>query len=185
MDLLWTPWRYAYVTDKTPSRAGVPVELAAWPGDTGCLFCNMIAATAYAVQQGMAPEAADRAVRIVARGPLCFVVLNAYPYASGHAMIVPYQHLDSLHALPTPAADELIHWAQRIDTALRDIYHPGGINMGLNLGEAAGAGVAGHLHMHALPRWSGDTNFMSVVAETRIMPEDLDTTWQRLHIALT
>jgi ATP adenylyltransferase len=184
MDWLWTPWRYAYVTDNKPVRAGVPPELAAWPGDTGCVFCNLIAATAYAVENGMSPEAADRAARIIARGPHCFVVLNAFPYASGHSMIVPYDHLDSLHAQPPAAAQEIMQWAQRIDAVLRSVYHPDGINMGLNLGKAAGAGVAGHLHMHALPRWSGDTNFLTVIAETRIMPEDLDTSWQRLHAAL-
>jgi ATP adenylyltransferase len=100
-------------------------------------------------------------------------------------MIVPYAHLDSLHAQSAAAADELIHWAQRLDAVLRTIYQPDGINMGLNLGKAAGAGVAGHLHMHALPRWTGDTNFLTVIAETRIMPEDLDTTWQRLRAALS
>jgi ATP adenylyltransferase len=185
MDWLWTPWRYAYVSDDKPARAGVPPALAAWPGDTGCLFCNILAATAYAVDHGMKPGDADRAVRIVARGPLCFVMLNAFPYTSGHCMIVPYAHLDALHALPTPAAQEFMQWAQRIDAALRQVYQPDGINMGLNLGKAAGAGVAGHLHQHCLPRWFGDTNFLTVASETRIMPEELDTSWQRLRAALS
>jgi ATP adenylyltransferase len=184
MDQLWTPWRYAYVTNDTPDRAGVPRELAAWPGDTGCVFCNLLAATAYAVEHGMAAEAADRAARIVLRGADCFLVLNAFPYASGHVMIVPFAHRSSLHALPSTAAQEMMQLAQRIDRALNDTYHPDGVNMGLNLGTAAGAGVAGHLHLHALPRWLGDTNFMTVIGETRVLPEQLDDTWLRLRAAL-
>jgi ATP adenylyltransferase len=184
MDQLWTPWRYAYVTDGTPARAGVPAALAAWPGDTGCVFCNMLAATAYAVEHGMPQEQADRAARIVLRGSHCFLVLNAFPYTNGHCMIVPYVHQEALHALDTAAAQEMMQWAQQVDAALRSLYHPDGINMGLNLGKAAGAGVAGHLHLHALPRWTGDTNFMTVVSETRILPEELDITWQRLRHAL-
>jgi ATP adenylyltransferase len=187
MDMLWTPWRYAYVTNNADAhvhRAGVPPELAAWPGDAGCVFCNLLQSTAYAVEHGSTQEEADRAARIVLRGHDCFLVLNAFPYASGHVMIVPYAHQDALHALPPAAAQEMMQLAQRVDLALRNVYHPDGINMGLNLGKAAGAGVAGHLHLHALPRWEGDTNFMTVIGETRVMPEQLDTTWQRMRHAL-
>jgi ATP adenylyltransferase len=184
MDFLWTPWRYAYVTDEKQERAGVPAALAAWPGDKHCVFCNLLAATAYAVEHGMDGVAADRAARIVARGERTFVVLNAYPYASGHVMVVPVEHVDELGRLDAETAAEVMRWAQRVDGVLRETYRPDGINMGLNMGKAAGAGVQGHLHLHALPRWLGDTNFMTVVGETRVVPESLETTWERLHAGL-
>jgi ATP adenylyltransferase len=141
----------------------------------------MIAAVDYAVAQGMARDSAEEAAHIVYRGRNCFVCLNAYPYSTGHVMIVPYEHLDSLAALPSATAQELIELAQRVERTLRDIYRPGGINMGLNLGEAAGAGIADHMHLHVLPRWIGDTNFMTVTAETRVLPEPLDVTWSKLR----
>lgn len=182
MDRLWTPWRFAYVSsaDKE-SRQGVPAALAAWPGDTGCVFCNLMAATAYAVAEGMPVEEADRAANVVYRGKFCFICLNAYPYNSGHAMIVPYAHLDQLGRLEWNAAAEMMALAQRLERLLRQIYSPDGINLGMNLGKAAGAGVAGHLHLHMLPRWTGDTNFMTVVGETRVLPEGLKDTWHRLR----
>jgi ATP adenylyltransferase len=141
----------------------------------------MIAAVDYAIAHETARETAERAAYIVHRGLHCFVCLNAYPYTTGHVMIVPYQHLDSLAALPSATAQELIALAQRVETGLREAYKPDGINMGLNLGEAAGAGIADHIHLHALPRWSGDTNFMTVTAETRVLPETLDVTWSKLR----
>ena len=184
MDHLWTPWRYAYVTDERKSaRKGVPEELEAWPGDNGCVFCNIVAAVDYAIAQGMPADEAERAAGVVFRGKCNFICLNRYPYNSGHIMVVPYAHLSSLAALNTETARELIDLAQQSERALQDVYHPHGFNMGLNLGQAAGAGVAEHLHLHALPRWSGDTNFMAVVAETRVLPEDLSVTWQRLREA--
>nr|WP_158944483.1 HIT domain-containing protein [Granulicella sp. S190] len=188
MDRLWTPWRYSYVTRSDPqSRSGVPTALNAWPPseaeDKHCVFCNMIAAVDYAVAHGMEQEAAEKAAHVVYRGRSCFVCLNAFPYSTGHLLLVPYQHLDSLAALATDVAGELISLAQRSEVALREVYRPGGINMGLNLGEAAGAGIADHMHLHALPRWSGDTNFMTVTAETRVLPESLDVTWARLRPA--
>jgi ATP adenylyltransferase len=141
----------------------------------------MIAAVDFAIDRGMAAEEAYRAAYILYRGPTCFLCLNAFPYSSGHVLIVPYSHIDSLAALAIDSAQELIDLAQRVETALRAVYRPGGINFGLNLGEAAGAGIAGHIHMHALPRWVGDTNFMTAVADTRVLPETLDTTWVRLR----
>jgi ATP adenylyltransferase len=197
MDRLWTPWRYSYVTRSDPqARTGVPAALSAWPPaeaksealegekDKHCVFCNMIAAVDYAIAQGiMIREAAEQAAHIVHRGSSCFICLNAYPYSTGHVLIVPYAHLDSLAALSAAAAQELIELAQRSELALKQIYKPGGINMGLNLGEAAGAGIADHIHLHALPRWSGDTNFMTVTAETRVLPEPLDVTWAKLRAA--
>jgi ATP adenylyltransferase len=183
MDYLWTPWRYTYVSrSETGGRKGVPPELDGWPADQDrhCVFCNLIAAADYAAAHGMEPDAADRAARIVHRGEHCFLCLNAYPYAAGHLLILPYAHLDSLAGLPAPAAVELMLLARRAEAVLREAYRPGGLNFGINLGESAGAGVAGHLHMHALPRWTGDANFMTVVAETRVLSETLDTTWERL-----
>jgi ATP adenylyltransferase len=186
MDRLWTPWRYDYVSSaEATARQGVPPLLAGWPGDCGCVFCNLQAATAYAVGQGMAAEQADRAANLVHRGEFCFVCLNAFPYNSGHAMIVPYVHLDQLWKLDIPAAQEMMALAQLLERVLRQVYNPDGINLGMNLGKAAGAGVAGHLHMHMLPRWTGDTNFMTVVGETRVLPENLEKTWERLHAAFS
>lgn len=186
MDRLWTPWRYAYVTGHKPAgaRSGVPEALDGWTGDHHCVFCNMIAALDWAIAHGMPARDAERAVFVLERGPLCFTVLNGFPYNNGHLMVVPYQHESSLAALPLAAADELMRSARRAERGLREVYKPHGLNLGLNLGEAAGAGVAGHLHLHALPRWTGDTNFMTVVAETRVLPEMLEESWVRLREAL-
>lgn len=186
MDHLWTPWRYSYITRADPeTRTGVPTALNAWPPspaeDRHCIFCNMIAAVDYAIAKGMPRETAEKAVHIVHRGVHCFVCLNAYPYTTGHVMIVPYAHLASLAAVPTTAANEMMLVAQRAELALREVYKPGGLNLGLNLGEAAGAGIADHIHLHVLPRWVGDTNFMTVTAETRVLPEPLDVTWAKLR----
>jgi ATP adenylyltransferase len=182
MDHLWTPWRYTYVTGADRAkRQGVPDELAAWPGDLGCVFCNMVAAVSYAETHGMPREQAEKAALIVHRGENTFVCLNRYPYTPGHVMVLPYAHESSLAALPVAVAHEMMDTAQRLEGVLGSIYHPDGLNMGLNLGKAAGAGVAGHLHLHVLPRWIGDTNFMTVVGEARVLPEDLETTWQRVR----
>jgi ATP adenylyltransferase len=186
MDYLWTPWRYAYLVDADPAapkgaRKGVPQALAAWPGDCDCVFCNLIAATRYAIEQGGSAVEAERAAYIVLQAEHSFVCLNAFPYSSGHVMIVPYAHQETLAALERDAALEIMMLAQRTDAVLREVYTPQGINMGINLGQAAGAGIAAHLHMHALPRWLGDSNFMTVIGETRVLPETLDTTWQRLR----
>ena len=184
MDLLWTPWRYAYITTAdSADRPGVPPSLAAWPGDHHCVFCNLLASIDYAIAHGMKSEEAEAAGGLVHRGQHCFVCLNAFPYTSGHVMMMPYAHLDRLAALPAATAHELIELAQRTEQALERLYRPQGFNFGMNLGQAAGAGVQGHLHLHALPRWSGDTNFMTTVAETRILPEELETTWTRMRAA--
>jgi ATP adenylyltransferase len=186
MDRLWTPWRYNYITRVDPeARTGVPAPLAAWPptaaDDKHCVFCNMIAAVDYAIAHGMPRDEAEKTVHLVHRGLHCFVCLNAYPYSTGHVMIVPYRHLSSLAAVPADDANELMQLAQRTEVVLRDAYKPGGLNMGLNLGEAAGAGIADHIHLHVLPRWIGDTNFMTVTAETRVLPETLDVSWGKLR----
>jgi len=185
VDLLWTPWRYNYVTHMDQQqRQGVPDELSAWPGDEGCVFCNMIAATDYAIAHGMDRAAAERASGIVQRARRNYICVNRYPYTSGHLMVVPYDHQKSLSALAADAACEMMDLAQRVERALADLYHPDGFNIGMNLGKAAGAGVAGHLHLHALPRWTGDTNFLTTLGETRLLPEDLSTTWERVRGAL-
>jgi ATP adenylyltransferase len=188
MERLWTPWRYEYVSrNKELARPGVPEALSEWPGpdndDCHCVFCNLIGAVEYAAAHGMAREEAEKAAHLLVRGPLCFLCLNAFPYATGHILIVPYLHVDSLAALPPDDAQEMMELAQRVERVLRAVYRPAGMNFGLNLGEAGGAGIAGHIHMHALPRWIGDTNFMTVTADTRVLPEDLDTTWIRIRAA--
>ena len=184
MDYLWTPWRYPYLVDADPEgRKGVPAALAAWPGDCHCVFCNLIAATKFAVEQGGSAIDADREANIVLRAEHSFIVLNAFPYSSGHVMIVPYAHQATLADVDRTAALEMMALAQRSDAVLRQVYEPHGINLGMNLGKAAGAGVEEHLHMHALPRWLGDSNFMTVIAETRVLPETLGTTWKRLRAA--
>ena len=192
MDTLWTPWRYAYIAGSakdarpgSPDRPGVPETLSAFPDDRGTVFLNLIGAVRWAVETGVKSTAeAEMAGKIVLQAEQNFVCLNAFPYTSGHVMIVPYQPADSLLKLAPEAATEMMTLAQRMEGVLREVYHPDGINLGMNLGQAAGAGVANHLHMHILPRWYGDTNFMTAVAETRVLPETLEITWTRLRKAL-
>ena len=157
MDYLWTPWRYTYIT------AG---EAQA------CIFCTLLTA------------GDDEKSLIVYRGEYNFIILNAFPYTSGHSMIVPYEHLNRLHKLPQPAANEMMALAQRLEVALIELYRPDGVNVGMNIGKAAGAGIADHIHMHVLPRWVADANFVSVIGETRVLPEALEVTWTRIRGAL-
>jgi ATP adenylyltransferase len=186
MDRLWTPWRYAYVTGAPTSmtKPGVPEALSAWPGDLHCVFCNMLAAVDFAIANGMSRDQAEAAAYILERGKTCFLVLNAFPYNNGHLMVVPYAHEASLAALPAATATEMMQQTRRSERVLRAVYRPDGLNLGLNLGDSAGAGVAHHLHLHAVPRWSADTNFMSVLGETRVLPELLAESWKRLRAAL-
>ena len=182
MDHLWTPWRYTYVS--TADRAvkpGVPGKLSAWPGDFNCVFCNLVASVDWAIAQGMERDEAELAAGLVLRGQHCFICLNAFPYTNGHVMVIPYAHMDRLAQLPTEAAQEMIDLAQQTERAMEQIYHPDGFNFGMNVGKAAGAGVAGHIHLHAMPRWMGDTNFMTTVAESRVLPEAPESTWKRLR----
>ena len=184
MEQLWTPWRHAYVTqEEQQTRPGVPPELAAWPGDHHCVFCNLLAAADYAIANGTDREKAEQAANILLRAEHCFLCLNAFPYSTGHLMIIPYAHEASLARLPAVAAQELMALAQRATRALERAYRPDGINLGMNLGQAAGAGVADHLHLHILPRWAGDTNFMTTVGGVRVLPEALSQSWQRLRQA--
>ena len=157
MDYLWTPWRYQYVV-----ASGDAVE---------CVFCAA----------GRSSD--DRANLVVHRGKHHFVILNRFPYTSGHSMVVPYAHIGNLEELDGEAANELMALSRATARHLREIYRPEGLNLGMNVGKSAGAGIAGHLHMHVLPRWTGDTNFMTVTAETRVLPEALETTWERLREA--
>jgi len=182
MDHLWTPWRYTYVsTADSAVKPGVPGKLAAWPGDLNCVFCNLVASTDWAIGEGMQRDEAELASGLVRRGKHCFICLNAYPYTNGHVMVIPYAHLDRMAKMPAAAAHEMMALAQQTELAMEALYHPDGFNFGMNVGRSAGAGVAGHIHLHAMPRWTGDTNFMTTIAETRILPEAAESTWQRLR----
>lgn len=118
---------------------------------------------------------------VLHRAEHAFIVLNLYPYITGHLMVVPYLHTSEFDSVPKEITDELMDLAKRAQSALREVYSPSGFNLGMNLGAAAGAGITDHIHIHLLPRWSGDTNFMTTVAETRVLPEDLPTTYTKLH----
>jgi len=155
MDRLYSPWRYSYV-----SAASEPVP--------GCIFCSAAAS-----------DPADPL--IVARGRSTFVILNLYPYNSGHLMVVPERHAASLSELSPDELSELMTLTQRAEAAVTAVYRPQGINIGVNLGKAAGAGIADHLHVHVVPRWAGDTNFMSVVGSVRVLPEDIPASAERLR----
>ena len=161
MDYLWTPWRYAYITTAGKNE-GRP---------EGCIFCEL-------------PKLSDEEAKIVHRGQQCYIILNSFPYTSGHVMVVPFAHLDELQKLPEGAAQEMMALSQKMEHVLRQVYSPDGINLGMNIGRAAGAGIAGHVHMHVLPRWVGDTNFMTATGESRVLPEALDETYARIRGAL-
>jgi ATP adenylyltransferase len=157
MDRLWSPWRYTYIQSAGPENA--------------CIFCAKIA------------EDKDRENYVVYRAERNFVLLNLYPYTNGHLMIAPYEHVATLEEAHPETLAEMMRLLRECETHLRTIYHPKGLNLGMNIGESAGAGVAGHIHMHMLPRWPGDANFMTVIGETRVMPETLETTYDRLRAA--
>ena len=156
MDHLWSPWRFRYVNQASKAA--------------GCVFCEKIAAE----------PVRDRENLLLYRGRSNCILLNLYPYTTGHSMVIPYAHLGSLEEVELSALAEMMELARRLQSALRDCYHPEGYNLGMNLGRCAGAGMADHLHLHVLPRWSGDTSFMTVIGETRVQPEDLVTTYEKL-----
>jgi ATP adenylyltransferase len=160
MDYLWSPWRYSYIAQVNSDKQ---VE---------CIFCDALARND------------DASTLIVYRGKKIFVILNRYPYTSGHVMIVPYAHVAQLGRCDAETLLEMMQLTSRVEQAFGANYKPDGMNVGMNLGKAAGAGVLGHLHLHALPRWFGDTNFMTVAGETRVHPEDLRVTYERLKVAL-
>jgi ATP adenylyltransferase len=155
MDHLWTPWRMTYLHGDEPLPEG-------------CLFC-------------VQPQAEDAVAHIVHRGELCYVILNRFPYNNGHLMVVPYFHAPSLEDLDAETLAEWMTLTRLALGVLRETYAPQGFNVGLNIGGAAGAGVADHVHLHVVPRWIGDTNYMTVAGQTRVIPEWLDQTYERLR----
>lgn len=158
MQRLWSPWRAKYIASGVDSQA------------EDCVLCRIAADTDQ-----------DAANYVLHRGEHAFVVLNLYPYISGHLMIVPYLHTSEFDSAPKEITDEMMDLTKRSQTALREVYSPAGFNMGMNLGAAAGAGITDHLHIHLLPRWTGDTNFMTTVGESRVLPEALETTYSKLR----
>ncbi len=159
MDTIWSPWRMRYMMN--PNR---PQE---------CIFCK-------AVREEDGPENL-----IVLRREKVFVILNRYPYTTGHIMVVPYAHVDTIEALDSGARAEIMDLMAEMMILLRELYRPQAFNIGANIGSAAGAGIAGHVHLHVVPRWSGDTNFMSTIGETRVLPEELPDTFRRIREKLT
>jgi len=159
MDFIWSPWRYDYLASagkKPPS----------------CVFC---------VGED---QSHDVERLIVFRGSRNFVILNLFPYTSGHVMIAPYEHLDTIAGAKPEQLLEMMQLAQRLIDALQKLYRPEGFNLGMNLAQAAGAGIREHFHLHVVPRWVGDANFVSVTGETRVLPEELSQTYQRIKSAL-
>jgi ATP adenylyltransferase len=154
MERLWSPWRLAYVT-------------GASGGDPACVFC-----------EALKPESHDL---VLARGRLCYAILNLYPYNGGHLMVALNRHVGTLAATTAEEQAELMQFTRRAEIALTEAYAPQGINIGVNIGRPAGAGVLDHLHVHLVPRWSGDTNFMTTVGNTRVLPEDLPSSAARLR----
>jgi ATP adenylyltransferase len=159
MDFIWSPWRYSYLA----SGGTKP---------SSCVFC-------------VGNDAAHDAERlIVFRGNHNFIILNLFPYTSGHVMVAPYEHLDSLSLGKPEQLAEMMQLSQRAVSALQKLYRPEGFNLGMNLGTAAGAGIREHFHLHVVPRWVGDANFMTVTGETRVLPEELHATYERMKAAL-
>jgi len=154
MDHLWSPWRLAYITGKASTD--------------GCVFCA-------------AQTDADAESLIVHRGRTCFVILNLFPYNNGHLMVIPNRHIASLAAATPTERAELIELTAAAETALNEVFEPQGLNIGINLGKPAGAGILDHVHLHVVPRWNGDTNFMTVVGRTRVLPEELPDTAAKLR----
>ena len=158
MDLLWSPWRYDYITGSGAAKT------------SGCVFCGILN-----------NSATDEENFILHRAEFNFVILNIYPYTSGHLMVIPYEHLADLSDASKATTDEMMDLTKRAQSALIETYRPDGTNLGMNTGKAAGAGVAGHFHMHVLPRWVGDVNFMTAIGQTRTLPEALPDTFKRLN----
>jgi ATP adenylyltransferase len=159
MNHLWSPWRMTYISNHKQ--------------EAGCVFCN-------------AQAKADDGENLIAfRGKLSYVILNRFPYTSGHLMVIPFTHVSNLEELDADTRAEMMELTTRCMAILRELYKPHGFNMGANIGEAAGAGVLGHVHIHIVPRWVGDTNFMSAVGETRVLPEALEETYIRVRNAFS
>jgi ATP adenylyltransferase len=156
MDRLWSPWRYRYVSHAADDSGG-------------CVFCNAASASS------------DKENLILWRGRHAYALLNLYPYTTGHLMVTPYAHVAELSAVSAEALAEMMSLAQHAERILKQVYRCDGLNVGMNLGRAAGAGIAAHLHLHVLPRWFADANFMTTIGESRVIPEDLETTWGKLQ----
>jgi ATP adenylyltransferase len=171
MDRLWTPWRLAYVTSNAAGNSPSASEL-------GCIFCA--AATALESTTGEAGSDAAGDL-IVANGHTCYVILNLYPYNNGHLMVVPKRHVATLATANEAELTELMQLTRFGEIALTEAYQPHGINVGVNIGRAAGAGVVDHVHIHLLPRWYGDSSFISSIGDTRVIPEELSQTAHRLR----
>jgi ATP adenylyltransferase len=154
MEHIWSPWRYKYI--------------ASADRQDGCVFCRV------------RDEQKDDESYVVYRAQLNFLILNLFPYTSGHLMIVPYEHTSSLASVDEATTTEMMALAKRAQSALDSLYRPDGFNIGMNLGRSAGAGIADHLHLHVVPRWAGDANFVSIIGETRVLPETLATTYEKL-----
>jgi ATP adenylyltransferase len=169
LERLWAGWRSDYIAGTTADETSPP---GADPDASICVFCRILAS-----------DQPDAETYVVWRGERAAALLNAYPYTSGHVLVLPLQHVSELEDLAADEASAL--WSAVTDAvrALKAAYQPEGINVGANIGRGAGAGIPGHFHVHALPRWSGDTNFMTSIAEARVMPETLSATWQKLHAA--
>jgi len=161
MERLWSPWRLAYVTGTSDESAG-------------CIFCDVSTPGHDALDP-------SREELVLAHGRETYVILNLYPYNNGHLMVVPRRHVASLGALSTGELNELMAFTRDAEVALNEAYRPQGINVGINLGRPAGAGIVDHIHIHLVPRWTGDTNFMSVVGNTRVLPEEMSETSRRLR----
>jgi ATP adenylyltransferase len=160
VDVLWSPWRYDYIKGDQAKKTDAK---------SVCVFCNILE-----------NSVSDEEKFILHRAEFNFVILNIYPYTSGHLMVLPYAHIAEISGLPKNTSDELMDLTKKCQSAIKEIYQPDGFNLGMNLGKAAGAGVAEHLHLHILPRWIGDANFMTAIGQTRTIPEDLLTTYQKL-----
>lgn len=154
MDTLWTPWRSTYMKAKKEKGR--------------CVFCDAAA------------RSDDEETLIVHRAEHCFVILNRYPYTSGHLMVAPYSHVSRLTHISEEASAEMMRLVRQSEIAIERAYSPDGLNVGMNLGEAAGAGIEQHIHMHVLPRWRGDANFITSIGNARVIPEDLSTTYRKL-----
>lgn len=163
METLWAPWRSTYLSDAAEKE-----EKAV---QSGCVFCEALA------------NLDDRARYVIHRGENAFVILNLYPYNNGHMLIIPNQHVPQLDRLSAETRCELMELINRAQLVLQAVYKPHGINIGNNTGQAAGAGIADHLHFHVLPRWSADANFMTTVANARVIPESLEMSWERIRAA--
>jgi ATP adenylyltransferase len=161
MERLWSPWRLAYVTGTSNESAD-------------CIFCSVPAPESEIVD-------ASRDDLVLVHGRDCYVILNLYPYNNGHLMVVPRRHIPSLAAASAAELTELMVFTRDAEIALNEAYRPQGINVGINLGRPAGAGIVDHVHIHLVPRWTGDTNFMSVVGNTRVLPEEMSETTKRLR----